>query len=208
MPLVGCEFWRRYFAGDHDALVDIVRHCHGDLLRRVRYRLSVNPIAHFVPQIDALDVCQRIYLRLWSSRHVLPERSVESIEAYLTRLTQNAIQSELRTLIAARRDARRLARSYDESESQESPSIASPSLEGQLDQQEEVTWYMSLVRQTDRELLSLVLAGLDWHEIAKRLALNHDTVRMRFKRLTLRLKSRERTFQRRTFRATTKTVGR
>ena len=184
------------FAGDHDALVDIVRHCHADLLRRVRLAIKSIGDNSLACRLEAIDLCQQIYLSLWTRRRrPLPVRNVE---AYVHTLIRNVLRSELRTLLAARRGAGYQPYSMESLEASNGKS-AERGLLGRrfgsdyLECADEVETLLSRLEEPERRLTRLVLDGLNWQEIAARLPdapQAAHAARMRFHRLAARLRQR------------------
>ncbi|MFO0904789.1 MAG: sigma factor [Pirellulales bacterium] len=201
LPLVREDLWRRFFGGDHDALVDIVRDCQADLLRRVESAILSIGENSLASRIDPLDLCQQIYLTLWTRPRFLRGRPVRNPAGYLHTLIRNCLRSELRSLLAARRDARFQRWSVEslETPNRESQWRRLPRRHGRLeplDVADEVQTLLRRLNEPERRLTQMVLDGRNWQEIAARLpdAQRSDppqaarAARMRFQRLAARLR--------------------
>lgn len=177
------ELWRRFFRGDHDALPDIVRHCHADLLRRVRHLVARRRlVTRLRTEIDPQDICQRIYLGLWRRRG---GRDVNDVGAYLHGIVHNAVRSEIRARLTLRRDLRRNAGRVANLEDLPAAHVAPDREEETRDQ---LHWLLGQMNRAERTLFELLRAGLDWQEIGRRLEVSPNSARMRFLRATAKIR--------------------
>lgn len=186
------DLWRRFFCGEHDVLDDIARQCHDDLLRRVQQRLRRDGLASRLGgELDAVDICQNIYLTLWRQRIRDRPHIVANIEAYLQRLVRNRVRHEWRRATARRRDLRRLAPVPDDASLAAVPeSVESTESVWALERAEFLRESVRGESPVNQQIVELAAQGSCWREIGSRLNLSANTVRMRFFRIARRLSCR------------------
>jgi RNA polymerase sigma factor (sigma-70 family) len=171
------EMLARIRQGDQDAAAELVRAYEPIIRRAVRFRLSD---AHMRHALESLDICQSVlgsfFLRAASGQYELNQP--EDLQKLLTAMARNKLKFHVRKQYAQSRDPRRVEAGAD--------AAAVPALEATASRQLAARELLQQVHQRlapqERQLVEWRQQGLEWTEIAQRLAGSPEALRKKLER--------------------------